>query len=306
MRSYMLILFLTMLTSNCNSQPKQNNSVRGFDISKDDSHILFSLVQEGNTTIHEMSIDGSEDKILVEANNDKFYVNPKYSPDGKHIVFIEYDKKDLQSSKICIISINGKSTRYLLQDEGIVTEAIFSKYRNETIFLKAKEYDSYSPIGVKSTHDYDIYSINLSDGNTKQLSNLNAYSINHIFEVDSSYLLIFKYSGPDGGMFLFNKNTPEEDRRIVPENDPRGDASMYKFPIYNINTNTLAFIAPYQLYLMNMESKTATLLYDNKGHSHIDYITFFNKKEKIMFVKKGELSFYTINLDGSGLKRIPI
>lgn len=308
MRNF-IVLFtpcLMMFAISCNSQSVPKNFIRGFDISNDDKRILFAIVENGHTSIREVTLHSDKDKVLMRSEENKFYSNPKYSPDGQKIVYIEHDLTDRDNSSLCVASSDGTGAVVLLEGKGIVTEAIFSEFENEILFCKANEYTKSSPIGVKAAHDYDIYSINLFSMEVNKLSNLKAYSMHHLFEVDSNYLLAHLYAGEEGGVMLFDKNYPEETKRVEPTNNPRGDASIYHSPIYSKKFNMMTFIAPYQIYTMKMDSKNASLLYDGRGGAHIDYISFFHNEEKLMFVIKGAPNFYVINLDGSGLRKIPV
>jgi len=309
MRKYsVVLLFLVMLTISCNIQSNKNkSSIRGFDISQNDDRILFAFVNGGNSSINEMDINGNNHKTLIESKSDKFHINPRYSTDGQKIIFIEYDKADLYNNSLFIANSDGTNIQYLTGGDGIITEAIFSNYGEEILFCKANKYSKYSPIGVKAAHDYDIYSINLSNMEVVKLSNLKAYSLHHIFEMDSDNLLMHIFDSEKGGIGLFNKNEPDKFNKIVPLNNPRETVSeLFNTPIYSEKFNKMAFIAPYQIYIMDMDSKNASLLYDNRGNTHIDYISFFKVKEKIMFVNKGDINFYYTDLNGKDLRKIAI
>ncbi|MBL4707635.1 MAG: hypothetical protein JKY48_04255 [Flavobacteriales bacterium] len=306
MKKY-IIPFLIFSTISCNSQSPQSSSISGFDVSVDEESILFSLNQGGDTRILEMNIENGDQTVIKDSEINTFYSNPRYSLDGDAIVFIEYDKKDLQNSLLCIAQSNGANSQYLVEGKGIISEAIFSEFKNELLFCKANEYSKSSPIGVKAAHGYDIYSFNLSNDSITKLSDLNAYSLHQIFEIDTSNILLHLGSGKDGGLMLFNKEEPDKLQKIVPKSNPRKEVNdLFDTPIYSKRLNKMAFIAPYQLYIMDMDSKEASLLFDNRGGAHVDYINFLEKKKKVIFVIKNDPNFYTINLDGSGLEKIEV
>lgn len=296
-----------LLINSCQSKQTQKNSMGDFDISKDDNHIIFSFfsINKGSS-IYTSNIDGTGIKQLIKSDEYKSYFNPKYSPDGKKIVFLECERGDVNNAIICIAESDGSSIERLTAGNEIITEVIFSDYGNDIIYCKANEYEKYSPLGKKQAHDFDIYSVDILTKEITKLSNLKSYGVYKISEIDSSNILMHMSAGPDGGMFLFTKDTPNDLRRIIPINNPRGDASLYYTPLYSKQYNLMAFIAPYELYTMDMESRKAKLLYDNKGYSHIEYICFYNTQRKILFSKKGETSLNSISLDGTGLKNIPI
>ncbi len=299
--------FLLLVTTSCRSQVKeQKTSIRGFDLSQDDERILYSLLQAGTTRIYELSLTTNNMRVLITAGENKFLSNPRYSPNGKKILFIEYDKLDMQSSTLCISNSDGTSVEQLVEGRGIISEAIFSEFGDEIFFTSANEYSKSSPIGIKAPHGYDIYSISLGSKELKKLSQLNAYGLHHLFELDSNSLLLHKGAGKDGGMMLFEKKRPQDLTRIVPENDPRNDPSLYDTPVHSSRLNKMVFIAPYQLYIMDVESRHANLLYDNRGRAHIQYVSFFNQNDRVLFSIKGRPYLYSIGLDGKELVEIDV
>jgi len=305
MKNIIITYFILIsVTNGCRSTETKQNIMGNFDISMNDEHVVFSYYQQKGSSIYSMDISGNNKKTIVASTETMSYFNPKYSRDDSKIVFIEYEKKNATNCTLCIANADGSEIRRLTKGNEIITEAIFSSNDSLIIFCKANEYDKYSPLGHKQAHNFDIYSVNILNGDIKKISNLNSYGMYQISEIDSSNYLMHVYAGPDGGMFLFSKDDPGNLKRIVPANNPRGDASMYDSPLYSPKSDILAFIAPYELYIMDMKSKMARLLYDNKGHSHIEYICFYNTKGKILFLKKGDTKLHSINVDGTELNTI--
>src|SRR5690606_24656754 len=208
-----------------------------------------------------------------------------------------YEKKDLKTSSLCISENDGKTYEYLIKDTGIITEAIFSKDGDQLFFLMAKTFESFSPIGIADTHNFDIYSYNFITEEIIKLSNIDAYKLEYLSLFDKNNLMLFKYEGTNGGMFLYNLDQKIITERVVPENNPRGDASLYYHPVYSDSFQQLAFIAPYQIYVMNWNTKFAELFFYNSGNEQINHIDFFHKKNKLLFVKKNTSDFYLIDLE---------
>jgi hypothetical protein len=285
----------------------QKDAIGNFDISKNDSQIIFSFYKANiGSSIYISNIDGSDIKLLISSNKSKSYYNPRYSIDGEKIVFLECDIDNINYTTICTSNVDGSNIERLTKGGEIITEANFSSYSNNIYFSKANEVNNYSPLARKQPHGFDIYSINIINKEITKLTDLESYGIYQISEVDSNIYLMQIFNGSDGGMFLFTRGIQDEFKRIVPINNPRGDASLYYTPRYSEQFNIMAFIAPYELYIMDLESKKAKLLFDNKGHSHIEYFCFYHTQRKILFLKKGETSLWSINFDGTDLKKIPI
>lgn len=300
-----ILIFLLLLSSRCSSENISRDAIGGFDISRDDEFVLFSYAKTGISSIYKMPLKGGKANLLIGSNEGLSYVNPKYSPDGKKIVFIGYEKDDVDKSSLYLANSDGTNIVRLTNGTGIFTEAVFMT--DETVlFLKANEYGKYSPIGVKDAHGFDIYSIHLPSKEVSRLSNISAYGINHISVVDSNRILLRLEEGPDGGIYLFSRDHPEASRRLPFVNSPLKDESMYYNPIYSQEYNVLAFTAPYKLYKMNLENKKVELVYDATGTRNLDEIAFFNTQPRLLFTQQGLPVFFSINLDGEGLQRIEI
>src|SRR5258708_15797817 len=164
-----------------------------------------------------------------------------------------------------------------------------------------------SPIVMKRPQDLDLYSLDWFNGNVVKLSNVGAYGIHDVSEVDSSFVIFRLDEGPKDGLYAFDKKAPLVLKKIVPANNPRGDEGMYYDPVYDSRSNTLLFTAPYELYRMNLEDKLAQRIYDSRGTSNISSVRLFKKSPRILFAKQGENKMlYSINLDGTDLKQIVI
>lgn len=300
----LFILFFAFTSNGCRNSDKEI-VVGNFDISNDDKQILFSCFNNNSSSIYSMDIDGKNTKLLVKASNMKSYFNPKYSHDCSKIVFIAYVNGDLKNCALFIANSDGTNSIRLTNGGEIITEAAFSSNDSEVFFCKANVYGNHSPIGQEQAHDFDIYSINIKKRKIKKLSELKSYGLYYVSEIDSASFLMQVDAGSNGGMFLLSKNEPGKTMRIIPKNNPRGDASLYYMPIFSKFSKILAFVAPYEIYTMDLESKNARLLFDNTGHSLIEYICFYHTQQKLLFLKEGETVLHSINIDGTGLQTIP-
>ena len=306
MKKQVFYILILLFVAGCKSQSNNDESIGIFDISKDDKHILFSFYSKEGSSICQMNTDGTQFKDLISATKDTSYFNPQFSPDGKRIVFIGDVKSGNKGGSIFVANSDGTHIERLITGNGIITEAVFSSCNNEIIYIKANEYGKSSQLGKNQAHDVDIYTVNLSDKKVKQITNLKAYGLFQVSEFDCNNFLLF-LSGPEGGMFTLPKKDQSKLNQIAPANNPRGDLSLYYLPRYSQKYGTLAFVSPYQLYTMDMKNKKAKLLYDNVGNSNIGRVCFFNTQPRVLFLKKdGEINFYSINLDGSGYKIIPV
>lgn len=294
-----------MLFSSCKEHNSGIKELGSFDISAKDEQIVFSYSKDGVSSIYVIDSDGSNLKMIIGSDDGDSYYNPKYSPDGKKLVFVLNEKGSFNSS-LCLSNADGSNLQYLTDDKQIVTEATFSKNGELIYFCKANSYEKYSPIGRKDAHDFDIYSFNLKDKKVSRVSNLKSYGLSNVSDLDDTYLLFHLGAGLDGGMYLYPKDSSVRPKRLIPINNPRQDASLYYTPIYSESFEIIGFTAPYEIYMMSLKDKKAQLVFSNKGSINISNIAFFNNHEKMLFSKVGSSDLFTINLDGTGMQTIPI
>lgn len=75
-------------------------------------------------------------------------------------------------------------------------------------------------------------------------------------------------------------------------------------PFYSHKYDMLAFIAPYELYIMSMENRIARLAtYDE---DMVKYFRFYNNQEKIVYINERKLSFYIVDFKGREVSEIDI
>ncbi len=305
-RHYVISLILViMLIPSCKGQNVEKEGLGSFDLSANDKQIVFSFLKNGVSSLYLINSDGTNLKKIINLKGENNFYNPKYSPDGKRIVFI-LSRHGCINSTLCISNSDGSGILYLTDDKHIITEATFSLNGEIIYFCKANVYEKYSPIGRKDAHDFDIYALSIKDKKISKLSNLKSYGLSNISELDNKYILIHIESGPDGGMYLYSKEKAIKERRLVPVNNPRQDASIYYTPIYSDCLNIIGFTAPYEIYIMSLKDNNAKLVFSNKGSNDISNIAFFKNQKKILFSKVGISDLFSINIDGTGIQTIPI
>ena len=300
-----LALLLVLIVIQSNVKGQKTKSLGNFDISPDDKQIIFSYLKNNVSAVYTINTDGSNLKKIISSNGDSFFVSPKYSKDGKKFMCILY-KKNSYNGSLIISDIDGSNTDKLTDDDQIITEATFSRDGESIYFCKANEYAAYSPIGVKAPHGIDIYCIALKDKKINKVSNLKAYGISSISDLNDKYIMMRLEAGPDGGMGLLTKENGTEFKRMVPANNPRKLADIYYIPTYSEKFNMLIFIAPYEIYAMNLKDIVAHSVFFNNGGHDINNLSIFKNETKILFTTGDDFNLHTVNFDGTYLKIISI
>lgn len=295
--------FLILLVA-CESGRKPSLKIGLFDVSKNDSNILFSFSKNGMISIASVDLDGKRLKVVVRSTIDSNYYNPTFSPDGSRILFMGSKRNNEDGCSVFLARPDGTQKREILKDRGEIIEAIFSDCEEKIYYIKSKEFGRSSPLGRSQPHNSDVYSLSLVDGTIQQVTHEGAYSMYRISEFKCDKIMLNMSAGVEKGLLMFAKNNPEQITEINPINNPRKDYSFYNTPFYSQKYNMLAFIAPYELYIMNMEKRIARLVkYDD---NMVKYFRFYNNQEKIVYINESKLSFYIVDFKGRKVAEIDI
>jgi len=300
------LIFFSFAALACKHQKTiDRNSIGGFDISKNDEHILFSSINNNHSALYQINIDGTGYKRVLYSRDTDYFI-PKYSKNSDKILFTAYPKIKGASCLLYIANPDGTNKEKILTDTGIITSAVFSGCENKIYYAKANTYGHSSPLGTDQPHTMDIYSVNLDNKKIEKITNLKVYGIYKISEYDCKHILMYMPMEDKGGMILLTKDSSNVITRINPINSPRPDLTMYYTPSYSKQHNTLGFIATYELMIMSMGDKQAKIVVNRAGKSQFDDFIFFNSKEKILFTTVGETSFNIVNFNGSDLQSIEL
>ena len=300
-----LFVFLFLLNFSCSVQDI-HEEIGSFDISPNDDRILFSLKKGKDASIFSMDIEDGNKKIIIQSDDIFSYVRPSYSSNGSQILFVKYEKKNITRCVLCVSNADGTNIETIIEGDEIITEAFFSKNGRDIIFCRAKAFNKNSPIGIRNAHDLDIFSINIKSKTIQQISHFDAYRISDISEIDSAALLFYLSASDKKGIFSIDKKAPSVLKKITTENKVR-ESDMYSSPDYSAKYNNLVFITPYELYLMDLKSGIAELIYDGKGETLIDAAKPLKNKRQLLFIKNIKKDiFFSLDLNNNNVKPINI
>jgi Tol biopolymer transport system component len=307
--SLVMFLLLTTFTISCSQQNNPLPEIGLFDISNNDSTLLFSFNNGTRSSIYQIDINGNHLKLIMAGTKKINYFNPKYSKDSKKILFLgRRNDKSSNATEIFTANSDGTKMKQVTDAHEIITEAIFSKCEDKIYYCKANEFGHSSPFLADQTHDVDIYSLDLKSKKVERVTNLNAYALFHISEYDCGNILMYMPVPDKESMVMCSKIKPNELKFISPKNTPRPNPSMYYAPVYSKKYNSLAFIATFELMIMDTNDKYARVVVNQNdaGHSQINNLAFFNKEKKLAYTTNLEPKFFIVNFDGTGLKRVKI
>ena len=279
------------------------DQIESLDISPDDRKVLLLSTHDGATTVFEINADGQSPRLILKPG-DGIFSNPRYSPDGKKIVFIKHFKKSFWESIVCIANSDGTGIQALTHGGELVTEAIFSAKGGDVLYCSAKQYNSSKKKHTTDVRGFDIYTIDTGDGKVTKLSTLNALGIDNLSEINEKYILFHVNASKKSGIYSFEKDNPVRALRIFPVNGTQESRLLDK-PAYAPN-GFLVFTALTELYAMNMITHRADLIYDAKAGHLIEMLRGFHTKSRILFKKFDEPRLTSLNTDGTEVRSIDV
>lgn len=273
-----------------------------FDISSDGKSIIFSWGNNTNSAIYKSDINGNNSQELFHFHDSLSSYLPRYSPDGNKIVLIRRVPNVKQSS-IWVVNTDGKGLKKIVDNKSLNIEAIFSYDGKSLYFTSANEFKNYSPMSRKAAHDFDIYSFDFDSKKIEKISNFNAYNLYHISSINNDDIL-FSMRDQAEGIFIYQKKL-DKLNKIVVLNDTINHSQTYSNPIL-VNSDNIICSSYYEMVKIDLKAEKEKVILPSNG-SQFKTIKYNPRISKIFFQKRDDRnSIYAINIDGSGLKEIPI
>jgi Tol biopolymer transport system component len=304
--TYLLIMVTLLGCRQDRPATVSRGQIESLDISPDDGKLLLLITRDGATTVFETDTSGRSPKQIVKPLEDGIISNPRYSPNGKGIVFIKHLKKSFGESVVCIANRDGTEIQELTQGRELVTEAVFSTKGDDAVYYSCKRYnDSSTKKSERDPGGFDIYAVNLDDKKTTKLTNLNARGIESISEINEKYILFHLTARKKGGgIYSFEKDKPGRALAIFPANGTL-ESKLMDNPVYSPGS-FLMFTAHSELYAMDLTTRKAELIYDAKGGHAIQILRGFHNQSRVLFKKFDAPELTSINADGSGVRSIDV
>jgi Tol biopolymer transport system component len=278
------IFFMMLLAQSCAQKPRSNDlGIQAFDISPDDHSIIVVLKMDSSSALYRINLFDNSVEYLIGGEKGTYFNYPRYS-NNNSVLFTRRRTSEFGSTVLCMADSTCQKVVEILSVQGFITDAIFSDNGENIIFSMAKDFRNYSPLAGPSAHNFDIYSCNLASKKLTKITNFNAYEINSITVKDSCQML-FSMQNDSAGMYSLSICKPPLIEYLQPKNNPRKDGSLYYTPAFSHTSNSLFFTAPYELYMMNWNTKIARLIYRSNS-SNLLSIKVFHRKDEIAFTKQ--------------------
>jgi TolB protein len=235
-----------------------------FDISPDNKSLVLAVSNGDNSTLYIYSF--AENTLTQLTDTKGYYSRPVFSPSGDKVIFLSKDLSS-ETSDLCSINLADKEIKKLTDGKVYVTEAAFQSTGNKILYTGAGTITNYSPMARKAPHDIDLYSIEQDGSNSKKLTDFHAYQFTSIEPNKNGDTILCKLiiKGTEGIYLLSLADTVKT--KLEAGNNPRPQIgeSFYGTPSFSKDNKQICFIAPYQLYTMNLADKKCEEIWSTFG-----------------------------------------
>ena len=175
---------------------KQNGLTDAFALSTIDK-LAFIQYNEGKPMLFIADKNGENRELIDEKSALHTISYLAFSSDGKKLLYI-VNNKDLanNTSELFEYNLENYTKRTLfVQEDSIITEAIYSPDGESLYMLGAGTFENYSPIAPKNPHDFNIFQYHFTTEKLEQLTQLDSYSINSLAVSKNGEKLYFIQDG---------------------------------------------------------------------------------------------------------------
>ncbi|MCI0711324.1 MAG: protein kinase, partial [Chloroflexi bacterium] len=217
------------------------------------SQIAFSARIEGPLAVYVSDVNGNDPQRLLD-NEDLQQQGPAWSPDGSQIAFYGFQGDAAAPGDIYVMNADGSNLRNLTNS---------AEYNDR--------YVSWSPNGDKvvfhsnrpgqdGSRDYEIYTVDVNNGELTQLTFNNLPDYGPDWSPDGDLIAFFSYIGNEAVIYTM---TPEgEERTQISPDDLPGGAS---YPAWSPDGSQITFhvqMQPrvFQVYIMDADGSNVRSL----------------------------------------------
>ena len=242
----------------CPKGPDQSLPLHGMVLgpavlSPDGQTIVFSILNPVGG-LYKVATDGTGFQPII--SDEKFVVDPVFSPDGTKILFSLITD---QKGAICEIRADGASQiTSLTSGPNNDYSPVYSPDGSKIYFLRAQTFRNYSPIARPAWHDVDIYSMDADGKNVTKITHENNYAMSTLSISPQGEALV--KMGIDDPVWLVPLNDPSNKTHVGPDLDKHQDIdySPMRNAQFSQDGAKVLYTVPDNEELYIMDRKTGT------------------------------------------------
>jgi Tol biopolymer transport system component len=258
-----------------------------FDISPDDQQYIFSYYTAGKEAIYQTNANGEGVTQLTKPTTERHHA-PRYSPDGKKILFLAQNSVGINS--LFVANRDGSQQKQLTTKKLHVSEAIFSPTENTIYYIGMKAADFKKAEG-ETKEGYDLYSTQLDGKNSKQLTDKDQFSMNSLsISPDGKELYYGLYTDNGEKLTAYSLENGEESIPFISKMNSQDGYGIVLSPDGNrvaytgiAKESLKSSLYTYELFfndLKNGQTKRLTNL-----HTNVTSPRFFHNSNQIAFLE---------------------
>jgi Tol biopolymer transport system component len=274
--------------------------------------------ENDKASVYQLDITENK-KLRVTPESEYSFIKPVLSPDNKQVACIGESLTDVIKGKLCTIDIVTHSLTELTSDSVLILEYVFDPSGKSIYFTAAGHFGNYSPVARKAPHEVNIFNVDIDTKKVTQITYYDAYDLHGLSITNNGDSLLFHLIDRDKtGLFWMNIKSKQL-TKVSASNDLRADkkASPYEYysPVLSRDNSKIAFSEPYELYIMDRETRISKLIFRNEPSLvNVGTAKFFNGYNYIILTlptptdrennSGGNFGFYTLNPETNELKTL--
>lgn len=285
-----LILLLCDITLFAQLKSPLDGGILGLTLSPDGRTIVFASPTWKLPFSNLISVDVKTGK-LQNLLDGVLISYPKFSPDGKRIVFID----NYGEIKSCNIKGENLISHTKLSSKCMIHDLCFTS-DGKSIYFVVDSITKQAPL-------CQLYKLNIENNNVECVSETDVSGISGlgVYKENIIFNIIQKDKVKKSKIFLLepsNENT-------ITELILSGEIDDFVLPKYHKSTNQLIICRRSKFYKVDMKNKKVKLFFHGKNRRFMCY-DISQKENKIYFFEVGIRKIFVINFEGKNIGHISI
>lgn len=309
-----LIFYLPVVVSfvclQCSCAPQLHEQMEvAYDISPSSDRLVLSANGKGYTDLYLLNLKDKTVEALT--STPEFERDPKFSPDGKYVVYAATDKPK-QAAHIYLLRLDTpikKAQQVTFDTRFYDAMPSFSSDGNKIVFARAMRRRPYS-MGGWTWDDWDICKIGVDGKNLLQITSQKYYQLYPPDFSNDMQNILFAADHRVAGELLTDVFEVKALKHSLPKRITTDGKSSA--PRYSPKSKQIVFISDraeaynYDVYTLNLSTSAVRRITHN--HSYNKLPMFTSGEERILFLsdknRETRYDLYQVDADGKNMRLV--